>query len=118
MQRTLIVHWNGGENMNPCFQLLFSLLVKSLGLWDYKIEIEKIFSLVGILTNLKRCRLKIDNLDNLIFIKKIWPNDPTVDCYLPFNLINLIDTKTNVYLEKKLEEYEGEFEQDELIMDM
>jgi hypothetical protein len=71
MQRTLIVHWNGGENMNPCFQLLFSLLVKSLGLWDYKIEIEKIFSLVGILTNLKRCRLKIDNLDNLIFIKKI-----------------------------------------------
>jgi hypothetical protein len=41
-----------------------------------------------------------------------------VDCYLPFNLIELIETKTNVYLEKNLKEYEGEFEQDELIMDM
>jgi hypothetical protein len=41
-----------------------------------------------------------------------------VDCYLPFNLIKLIETKTNVYLEKKLKEYEGEFELDELIMDI
>jgi hypothetical protein len=41
-----------------------------------------------------------------------------VDCYFLFNLIELIETKTNVYLEKKLKEYEGEFEQDELIMDM
>jgi hypothetical protein len=30
----------------------------------------------------------------------------------------LIETKTNVYLENKLEEYEGELEQDELIIDM
>ncbi len=41
-----------------------------------------------------------------------------MDCYFLFNLIELIETKTNVYLEKKLKEYEGEFEQDELIMDM
>ncbi len=47
MQRTLSVLWNGGENMNPCFQLLFSLLVKSLGLWDCELKLKRIFPWLG-----------------------------------------------------------------------
>ncbi len=98
---------------NCCFHCLSNPQDYGIANWNWKD-----FFLVEILTNLKRCRLKIDNLDKLIFINKIWPNDPKLDYYLPFNLIKLIETKTNVYLENKLEEYEGELEQDELIIDM
>jgi hypothetical protein len=35
-----------------------------------QIEIEKIFFLVGILTNLTRCRLQIKKLEKLIFVNK------------------------------------------------
>jgi hypothetical protein len=62
--------------MNPCFQLLFFLLFKSLGLCDPKlklrisqIETEFFFSLDGILMNLKRCRLQVDHLDKF-FLKQ------------------------------------------------
>jgi hypothetical protein len=71
----------------------------------FQIEIKMIFSLVGILMNLKRCRLHIDNLNKLIFISKNWPNDPRLSCSLPFNLIELIEV--DVSLE---EEYKGDFE--------
>ncbi len=60
--------------------------------------------------NLKRCRLHIDNLDNLIFICNNWSNDRRLSCSLLFNLIELIEV--DVSLE---EEYEGEFEQDKLV---
>jgi hypothetical protein len=43
---------------------------KILGTIGYQIELEKIFSLVEILTSLKRCRLQLENLDKLIFINK------------------------------------------------
>jgi len=56
MKRTLNEFWNGEENMNPCFQLLFSLLVGYL-IVGSQIEIEKVFSLAKILMNLKRCEL-------------------------------------------------------------
>jgi hypothetical protein len=36
-----------------------------------QIEIERIFSLVGILTNLKRCHLQLENLEKNIFLNKI-----------------------------------------------
>jgi hypothetical protein len=42
--------------MNPCFQLLFSLFIRSLGLSDPKLKLKRFFSLVEILMNL-RCRL-------------------------------------------------------------
>jgi len=35
-----------------------------------QIEIERIFSLVGIFTNFKRCRLQTKNLKKLIFVNK------------------------------------------------
>jgi hypothetical protein len=56
MKRTLNVFWNGEKNMNPCFQLLLSLLVGSL-IVGSQIEIERIFSLAKILMNLKKCEL-------------------------------------------------------------
>jgi hypothetical protein len=37
-----------------------------------------------------------------------------VDCFSPYNLIELIET-TNAFFFLKLEEYENEFEQDELV---
>jgi hypothetical protein len=53
MQRTLSVLWNGGESMNPSFQLLFSLLINFFGIRGSQIEIKRIFSLAKILMNLK-----------------------------------------------------------------
>jgi len=43
MQRTLSVFWNGGESMNPSFQLLFSLLINFLGLGDPKLKLKGFF---------------------------------------------------------------------------
>jgi hypothetical protein len=40
-----------------------------------QIEIEHIFSLAGILSNLRRYCLQCDNLEKLIFISENWPND-------------------------------------------
>jgi hypothetical protein len=41
-----------------------------LGVVGSQIEIERIFSLARILTNHKRCRLQIENLEKLIFVHK------------------------------------------------
>jgi hypothetical protein len=49
-----------------------------LGIVGSQIEIERIFSLVGILTNLRRCRLQLENLEKLFFVSKNWPNDARV----------------------------------------
>ncbi len=46
------------------------LACQILGIVGSHIEIERIFSLVGIFTNLKRCRLQSDNLDKNIFVNK------------------------------------------------
>jgi len=47
MQRTLSVFWSGGENMNICFQLLFSLPIESLGLWNFKFKLKRFFPWLG-----------------------------------------------------------------------
>lgn len=46
-----------------------------------QIDIKRIFTLVGMLTNLRR----------LIFVSKNWPNDPRVGFFLLSNLIELIE---------------------------
>ncbi len=69
--------------------------------------------MVGIFTNLKRCRLQLYNLDKIIFITKNWLNDPRVGCNSPPSLTKLIEV--DVGLEYKLKQYEGEFKQDELL---
>jgi hypothetical protein len=47
-----------------------------LGIPRSQIEIERGFSLVGVLTTLKCCRLQVDNLDCIITVVKNWPDDP------------------------------------------
>jgi hypothetical protein len=62
-----------------------------------QIEIEEIFSIVGVLTSLRRCRFGAKNLDSLLMIYKNWPNDARVEC----NLANENDIKcfaTQAYL--------------------
>jgi hypothetical protein len=56
---------------------------------------------VGILTNLRRYHLQSENLENLIFVNKNWPNDPKNGCKLPSNLVELIET--NLGFEEELE---------------
>jgi hypothetical protein len=64
-----------------------------LGIVGSQIEIERIYFLVDILTNLMRCHLQTNNLERLIFISKNWPNDFMVGSF-PNNLVELI--KANV----------------------
>ncbi len=64
-----------------------------LGISTNQIETERIFSIVGILITLGRCRLQIDNLDKLIFVHKNWPSNLHVDCLKPFNLTIICEAK-------------------------
>ncbi len=51
--------------------LIVALLVRQiLGIVSSQIETEHIFSLVEILTNLKRCHLQSKNLEKLIFVSQ------------------------------------------------
>jgi len=78
-----------------------------------QIEIERIFSLVGILTNLKRCCLQSKKKKKLIFVSKNWPSDLRNGCKPPSNLVELI--QTDLGFEEELEEFEGSFEWDEIV---
>ncbi len=78
-----------------------------------QIEIEKIFSLVRILTSFRSCCLQPKNLDKLIFANKNWFNDSRISCKSPSNLVELINT--NAILKEELEEFEIGFERDEVM---
>jgi hypothetical protein len=84
-----------------------------LGIVRSQIEIEMIFSLATILINLRRCRLQTVNLNKLIFVNKNWLNDLRIGCKSPSNLLEFLEKDMN--LEKELEEFEGEFERDEIV---
>jgi len=84
-----------------------------LGVVGFQIEMNFFFSLVGILTNLRRCRLQIENLKKLIFVDKNWPNDPRIGYKFPSNLMKFLEK--DVDLKKELEKFEGEFERDEVV---
>jgi hypothetical protein len=49
----------------------------------------------------------------LIFVNKIWPNDPKIRCKYPFNVIELLER--DIDLEEQLEKFEGEFKKDEVV---
>jgi hypothetical protein len=49
-----------------------------LGIVGSQIETERIFSLAGILTSLRRCHLQLEILDELNFVSKNWANDPRI----------------------------------------
>ncbi len=69
--------------------------------------------MAGISTNLRRYHLQSNNLDKIIFVTKNWPSDPKVGCNSPSSLIELIEA--DFALEEELEQYEDEFEWDELL---
>jgi hypothetical protein len=60
--------WQKHEAMFPTIGFLAR---QTLGIVGFQIETERIFSLAGILTNLRRCRLQTKNLEKLIFVNKI-----------------------------------------------
>ncbi len=69
--------------------------------------------MVGILINLRRHCLQTENLEKLIFVNKNWPNDPKIGCKSPCKLLKFFER--DMYLEKELEKFEGEFEKDEVV---
>jgi hypothetical protein len=69
--------------------------------------------LARIFTNLKKSCLQIKNFKKLIFINKNWPNDLKIGSKSPSNLIKFFEKDIN--LEEELEEFEGEFERDEVV---
>ncbi len=84
-----------------------------MGVIGSQIETKRIFSLLGILTNLRRCHLQTENLEKLIFVNKYWPNDLRIGCKSPSNLVEFLER--DVDLEKELDELEGEFEKEEVV---
>jgi hypothetical protein len=50
-----------------------------------------LFSLVGILSNLRRCCLQLENLEKLFFVSKNWSNDAIVSCKSPSDLVEFIE---------------------------
>jgi len=83
------------------FPIVGFLIKDILGIVGSQIETKRNFSLIGILTNLRRCRLQLDNFLNLIFVNKNWTNDARVDCKAPSNLVYLINPEINLKQEFK-----------------
>jgi hypothetical protein len=73
------------------FSIVDFLTIHILGIVSFQIEIETIFSLVGIATNLKRCCLQSNNLEKLILVSKKLQNDVKVSCKTFSVFIKLID---------------------------
>ncbi len=48
----------------------------------------------------------------MIFVSKNWPNDPRVGWKSPFNFVEFIEVDQN--LEEELEQFESDFERDEV----
>jgi hypothetical protein len=93
--------------------LIFGFLVQQiLRIIEFQIETKRIFSLTRILINIERCCLEIENLEKLIFVNKNLLNDLRIGCKSPFNLLEFLERDIN--LEEELEEFEGEFEKDEV----
>ncbi len=90
------------------FHVVGFLAKKILGIVGYQIEIECIFSLARILTSLRRYQLQSKNLNKFIFVIQYWPNDFRVGCNVPSTLVEFIE-------KEELEEFEGEFEREEIV---
>jgi hypothetical protein len=79
-------------------------------LLDLKLKQKDFFLLIGILKNLGKCRLQIENLDKLMFISKNWLNDVRIGCKSPSILVEFLER--DVDPEEELEKFEGEFEKE------
>jgi hypothetical protein len=98
------------EKHETMFLTIGVLACQILGIVGSQIETKRIFSLVGILTNLRRCHLQSKNLEKLILWRRI---DCRVGCKSPSNLLELIEI--NVNLEEELEQFKKAFERDEIV---
>jgi hypothetical protein len=94
------------------FHVIGFLVKQILRIIGSQIETKRIFSLIGILTCLRRYQLQSEILDQLTFINQNWPNDPRVGCYMPSTLVEFIEKNEIV---KELEEFEGEFEREKIV---
>jgi hypothetical protein len=89
------------------------LACQIIGVVKSQIEIERFFSLMGTLTNVRRHHLQMNNLEKLIFMNKNWPRDFRVDWKSLCNLVEVIEKDLN--LKEKLQEFERVFEEDEVL---
>ncbi len=96
--------WGKHEVMFPTIGVLAHQI---LSIVRSQIETKMIFSLVGMLTNLRWCHLQSENFKNLIFVSKNWPSDLRDGCKPPSNVVELE--------EFELKEFEGSFERDEIV---
>jgi hypothetical protein len=74
--------WEKHENM---FHIGF-FVKKILRIIESQIEMNNVFSLIIILTSLRRC-LQSKKLDKMIFVNKNWPNDPNIGCKSRYSLV-------------------------------
>ena len=70
--------WQDLKNQFPYCAFLAKQI---LGIPGSRFETEQIFSIAGVLTSLRRCRLQNENLDCLVYDSKNWPNDPRIHYY-------------------------------------
>jgi intracellular sulfur oxidation DsrE/DsrF family protein len=97
--------------MNPCSQFLVFFSKQILGLIGSQIDIERIFSIIHILTNLEKYHLQLENLENLISMTKNWPNDVRVGVQAHSSMLELINCELDF---KELDEFQNSFELEEL----
>ncbi len=102
--------WGEHETM---FLKIGFLVCQIIGIVKSQIEIERFFSLMGTLTNIRRQHLQLNNLEKLIFMNKNWSSDRRVDWKSLCNLVEAIEKDLN--LKEELKEFERVFEEDEVL---
>ncbi len=95
------------------FPTISLLACQILGFIRSQIETKRIFFLASVRTNLRRCCLQLETFEILIFVNKNWPSELRDGCKPPSNLTELI--QTNLGFEDELGEFEGSFEQNEIV---
>ena len=70
-----------------------------------QIESERIFSVAGILSNIRHSTLNMDNLNSLVMIYKNWPTDARTNVVLYEHLIDFYDSKATILEENENLEY-------------
>ncbi len=85
------------------FPIVLAVARLIFGIPASQVEIERIVSIFGILTTLKRCRLQINNMDKLIFVNKNQSFDLHVGCLKLFDLATICEAESNLTNELDVE---------------
>jgi hypothetical protein len=104
----LLMWWKEQESRFP---IVAYAARQFLGIPGSQIECERIFSIAGILTKLRRSRLGTTNLDALVMIQKNWPSDARTNCMSQVDVTQFFNDEAEL-LELHEEELiaAGEFE--------